>query len=171
MGNFSTPILNHYLHHHTTHGYINPLTTPVQPGGIHIALGTTRAQFLHLLPTNTTRILLHGNSKGYGHATCIKLINNNWYLLDSEFRGPINLDNGTDYTWEHLQGTCYHLTLDLPRDFHSHGFDSYHPIPTHLTIDLTNTSPHPPPPRARAIDHRSSSRAGSETTMWATTAS
>ena len=139
-GNFSTPIINYYLHQNQAmHGFLHTVTSPSYTptyNRMHVALeavqevancyentehgiqrGSTKQQIMrringmHSFILHYTTFPQAGNA--YGHAVCVKKHNGSWYLLDSEKHHPVNLDT-THHGWEHLYGHVYALTPSQP---------------------------------------------------------
>ncbi len=81
---------------------------------------------------------------GYGHAACLRIHNQQWYLLDSEKPGPINLDTTpSEQGWQKVSGHTYILNEELPSELELNRFDPYG---TNYTERLqTGTVPDTPP--------------------------
>ena len=105
-GNFSIPILNHYLKSYTAGIYLAAhvnggykpsnknickvdtmcLTETYRSG---IMPGSSKEQVLSRLPADCTSIMLHYEKIGklgrsYGHATCLRQAQGTWWHVDSE---------------------------------------------------------------------------------------
>ena len=155
-GNFSTNLINIYIN--TMQGpkkFLHPRPlpeyrpqSPIQtaekyPRGIH--LGSTREEALQALGPLRNVILNFTTEGGYGHAACLRIHNQQWYLLDSERPGPINLDSiPSEQGWQKVSGHTYILTEEQPPELELNRFD---PHGTNYTDRYqTGTVPDTPPP-------------------------
>ncbi len=81
-------------------------TTEKYSRGIH--LGSTKEEIMQALGETNNVILNFTTERGYGHAACLRTHNQQWYLLDSENSGPINLDkNPSELGWQKVAGHTY----------------------------------------------------------------
>ncbi len=102
---------------------------------------------------NTQNVILnYTTSGGYGHSACLKIHNQQWYFLDSENPGPINLDiTPSEEGWKKVPGHTYILSEARPTDqqldrFIPHGTDYTNPFQKGTVLD----SP-PPPTRGTTV--------------------
>jgi len=104
-GNFADMMIDAFLHFHSV-----PSTRLYQVAQ-NIPVGSDADMYLRGLPADQNAFVLRwhcGNmpheDSAYGHAVCVKRhpISKKWYLLDSEKRQPIRLD---DAGWHSLKGT------------------------------------------------------------------
>jgi hypothetical protein len=155
-GNFSTNLINiyvntkrgpkYFLHSRHLPEYkpkFPTQTTEKYPRGIH--MGSTKEEILQALGTIHNVILNFTTEGGYGHAACLRTHNHQWYLLDSENPGPINLDTTpTEQGWQKISGHTYILTEELPSEIELNRFDPYGD--NYTDPYQTGTVPDTPPP-------------------------
>ena len=119
-------------------------TAEKYPRGIH--LGSTTEEIMQALGETNNVILNFTTERGYGHAACLKMHNQQWYLQDSENSGPINLDKiPSELGWQKVAGHTYILTAERPNE---QVMDRFNPHGTNYTNPhQTGTIPDTPPPK------------------------
>ena len=104
-GNFGDMMIDIFLHFHSVP------STRLYSVAQNIPVGSDADMYLRGLPADQNAFVLRwycGNmpheDPAYGHAVCVEQhpINKQWYLLDSEKRQPVRLD---DAGWHTLKGT------------------------------------------------------------------
>ncbi len=104
-GNFGDMMIDVFLHFHSVP------STRLYSVAQNIPVGSDADMYLRGLPADQNAFVLRwycGNmpheDPAYGHAVCVEQhpINKQWYLLDSEKRQPVRLD---DAGWHTLKGT------------------------------------------------------------------
>jgi hypothetical protein len=139
------------------HQHVLPEYTPKKPRqsaekyprGIH--MGSTKEEILQALEGTQNVILNYTTTRGYGHSACLKIHNQQWYMLDSENQGPINLDTApSEEGWEKVSGHTYILSETRPTD---QQLDRFNPYGTNYTNPFqTGTVPDSPPPTHQGGD-------------------
>ena len=135
-GNFSVPILNHYLAVYNAGVFLKPHqnNAEYQPANarlckiktsvltetynLGIMAGSSQEQALSRLPQDCNSVMLHyekiagSNNHKYGHATCLRKEQETWWHIDSEENGPTPLN--TEEDWAQIYGTIYLITQGKP---------------------------------------------------------